>query len=488
MVEAAQDAPTRSTFVFTALGIFLIVFAVRLAFVLTSAPEMPFFDEWDGVIDSMARPLMAHNFSPEFFFRAHNEHTLLWTKLLSYFVLRAGDLQFDNVPVCEISQWFYAIVVATLIAAAAKHLAWCRWPFIAGATLIATLPYGWENIDMGWGNPYYFLLGFSAAAFFLATYSRGSFVDALLLCLSALGAGFAMGSGWSTALLAIVPLVFRVRSGTLSISIAAPMAAMLVASAIVVALFGTHANHATIDWGVVQTLETVLVIAAWFPTWFMLRRLWRSGGDAVDMAFVVFALWGFAQIAAILIGRPTFRLWFPVSRYVEIIGAGAFANLGCLCRLAIVDADKTIWTRLAEIATTATMFLAISCSPIAWHWMNIHADDLHRQEQRLADYIHGGNVGAIEHAPANELAYPSRERLRSFLDAPDVRLALGDRIGTRSTPTAFVAAVRDANAVLVRNGFWLLPLTIGLGLLSLARSRLITSAAPSRAPETYRPL
>jgi hypothetical protein len=194
------------------------------------------------------------------------------------------------------------------------------------------------------------------------------------------------------------------------------------------------------------------------------------------------------QVCAILLGRPAFRLWYPISRYVDVLALSALASIGCLCRLAIVEPVPRVWIALSRIVMGATIVLILAFSPFAWRAMNLRADHQRVQAGQLVRYIHAGDAGAIEHAPADSLPYPQRERLRQLLDAPDVRRILGDKVGTRAAPSVFVGNVRIVNAALANNAIWILPLAIMLALLILRTSRrdVPGAAEPSRARETYR--
>jgi len=103
--------------------------------------------------------------------------------------------------------------------------------------------------------------------------------------------------------------------------------------------------------------------------------------------------------------------------------------------------------------------------------LNQRADNQRAQTALLIRYIHAGDAGAIEHAPADALPYPQRDRLRHLLDARDVRRILGDEAGTRAAPSVFVENVRIVNARLASNALWILPVTTMLGLLILTAPR-----------------
>lgn len=484
---SSPESPVRCPdFVRVLAGLFVLLFPVRLALVLMGAAEIPYYDEWDAIIDRIARPLLSGSFSLQLLFEPHNEHVLLWTKGLSYLLLRAGDLQFDNVPVCEISQFIYASVVATLIALAARNLlpggsggnaaigfppGHIQWWFVASASLAAVLPYAWENIGTGLGNSYYFLLGFSGATIILASAVRGSAGALVLLGSVAIAAGVSMGSGFFAGVAGLLALGLRIRIGTLSARGAAWLAMVLLIATAASAALVVRPGRVHIEWSMLQSVELLLLSLLLTPAWILLLRVWRGRGGNADVAFACIAAWGFMQVCAILIGRPVFRLWYPISRYVDVLALTAFAGIGCLCRLAIAERVPHMWTALSRIVMVATIVLSLAFAPFAWNAMNQRADNQRAQSGRLVAYIHGGDPGAIEHAPADALPYPERDRLRRLLDAPDVRRILGDEVGTRAAPSVFVENARAINATLARHAIWILPLATVLGFLLLTANR-----------------
>lgn len=451
------------------VGLLVLLCCLRIALVLMVAPEIPFYDEWDSVMDLMARPMLAGNFSLTFLLTPHNEHIVFWTKALSYLFLQASDLQFDNVPVCELNQLIYAGIASALITLAAKNLGSFKWWFIISAGIAAALPYGWENIGVGWGNPYYFLLGFSGGAILMASCMRGSLGALVSLGLLAIAACTSMASGFFAAIIVMVIAVLRTRIKTLSVPAGVGMAvAMLPAIAVTITLTAMRNTGTTLSLGVVQLTEFLALLLLWFPTWWLMLQLWHRQGSNADIAFVCIALWGLMQICAILLGRPTFKLWFPISRYVDILAVASFANIGCLCRLAINHPSRWRWRELSRSTLAAVIIVTVALSPMAWHWLNVRADHEREQTQILTRYIHDGDVQAIQNASMEHLPYPIRERLQHLADAEDVRWILGDKIGTRLAPAPFVAGARSFNALLVRHVAWLLPLLVLIGFLSLS--------------------
>ncbi len=445
-------------------GIFVVLFAVRTAMVIAFAPEMPFYDEWDGVIVAMAQPMLAHSPTSAFWLALHNEHVMLWSKALSWLQLRISDVQYDNVPVCEVSQMLYAALAAALIAAAARPLDRHRGAFVACALLIVALPYSWECVIASWANPYYFLIAFSIAAIVLAVRARGASGVALVVACMA-GAELSMGSGAFAGAVVSFAYVLRCRNGDLRVATAWVFSAVVVLATVAIFILLPHAAPVALHWGWLQTGEAVLAMLLLAPAACLLARIVRGRGEPCDIVFVCVAIWGAMQLGAIMLARPEFRLWYPISRYIDVLACMAFASLACLCRLAL--ADGRTWPRLANSALAFGIIAALACSPIAWHWMTRRAGHEAEAALRIERHIRHGDRAAFAQVPQEILPYPDRDRLQLLLDAPDVRHILGDRLGTRPGPSALVAATRRINARLSRNADWLLALAIGSGLLIL---------------------
>jgi hypothetical protein len=130
-------------------ALFVLLAVVRVGMVPGVAPAFPFVDEWYAVVMDMAKPLRHGQFDPFYLLASHNGHPLLWTKLVSLLFLAAGDLQFDNVPVCVFNQIVYALGSAILAWSAATRLGPERGCSCSSQCWSSALPFDWENITMG---------------------------------------------------------------------------------------------------------------------------------------------------------------------------------------------------------------------------------------------------------------------------------------------------------------------------------------------------
>jgi hypothetical protein len=226
-----------------------------------------------------------------------------------------------------------------------------------------------------------------------------------------------------------------------------------------------RAGRVPAEWSLLRSAELLILLLLLSPAWILLVRVWRGQGSNAHVAFICVSVWGVLQVCAILLGRPAFRLWYPISRYLDVLALTAFAGIGCLCHLAIAEPVPRAWTALSRVVMAASIVLTLAFVPFAWHAMNARADHQREQAGRLVRYIHAGDTAAIENAPADALPYPLRDRLRRLLDAADVRQILGDEVGARKAPSVLVDNARAVNTVLAGHALWILPLATMLGLL-----------------------
>lgn len=442
------------------LALLVAIATVRVSLAMYAATPLPFYDEWPAMIDQIARPMLAHTLHPGMLLATHNEHVLAPTRLLEWSLLRANDVQYDNTQVCALNQILRAALAATLIVLALPAFARMPRLFAGAAAAFAAIPYDWENIGMGFANSYFLLVGFSVFTIVAAARMQRIVSGALALSALALLADVSMGSGFFAAGIGFLIVAVRWRRRDLAAPAALVFAVMLaICTGVGVALTWRATGAASI--GALQALQIALALLAWIPTgvlgWSCLRS---RTPDRCALALFGVSLWGLVEILAIIAMRPEFRLWLPISRYMEILGVAAFANLGCLLRAARHAPLLRLPVRWALPAFAGAIVLG---APYATAWFDWHAGELSAQAQRLRQYVREGNFAVLADAPAVERAYPSLEYLHGELDAADVRQILGDQYGTRPRPAVLTAAWRGLGAGL---GAWRWPIWLIAVMLS----------------------
>ena len=429
-MSATAAAPRRLA-TWQAIGaLFALIAIVRIGMVLAFAPAFPFIDEWEAVVVGMAKPLRHGQFDPAYLLASYNGHPLLWTKLISLFFLRLDGLQFDNVPVCVFNQIVYALGSATLAWSAAVRLGPERGWFLFVAMLVIVLPFDWENITMGWGNPYAILSFFSVGLIVACGCARATVANMIGIGILGAAAALSMGSGLVAPLIGAAMLLWRMRLGELSGMRAAGTSAFLVACAWIGFVIGhtTRVTGQDAAWSSVHLAELALLLVCWLPAWLHLRRYLGGERSRLDLVILCVAAWAFVQIAAMILERPRyFRLWLPISRYMDIIPIGMFAVLASLCRLTASRQGLPLGLPRAT-ARRALILAAIGVmlvSPLAIYWQ-LRWAELHRdQAQVMRAYLKTRDPRILADAPDSSLAYPSRERLKTLLDDPDTQAIIG---------------------------------------------------------------
>jgi hypothetical protein len=415
--------------------LFLPIAAIRVAMVLLFAPAIPYYDEWDGVVLGMAKPLLHHAFDPAFLLASHNGHPLFWTKLVHLAFLAAAGLRFDNVPVCVLNQFAYALAAAMLMRSVAARLGANGGWFLLVAALVLSVPFGWENITMGWNNQYLIATVFGIGLIVVCAHTNARARG--MASIIALGAASAvsLASGLVAPLVGSGILLWRSATREIGRLRAACLCAVLAVCALLGFAIGrtSHAEGADTPLGATQFAELALLAVCWLPVWLHARRCFRGPRTAFDLAVIGAGCWAFAQIAAMILLRSHFRLWLPISRYLDIIAIGMLAVLVSLCRIAHDTRGPPFGLR-ANTARRALMVAAVTAalaSPLAFVWQWRAAADHRNQEQLIRDYLVTRDPQLLRAAPQGSLAYPTAERLRTMLDDPDVDFIIGEAIARR---------------------------------------------------------
>jgi hypothetical protein len=97
-------------------------------------------------------------------------------------------------------------------------------------------------------------------------------------------------------------------------------------------------------------------------------------------------------------------------------------------------------------------------------------------------HVHHADAGAIALADSSILPYPDRDMLKAHLDDPRVRRILGDRIGDRRGPAAFVSGSRRVEGWLGDHARVLMPAAIMVALVFLAAAFHRRPATLAAAP------
>jgi hypothetical protein len=422
-----------------------LAFGAKLMLIGKYGTDIPFWDEWDAVGDVLLTPRAHGDLHAANFFIHHNEHRIVFTRLLSY-ALAVGNNQWDAMLEMTVNAAIHAGFCAALVMLAGRFLTGAR---LAAMALITTAlfcaAFDWENTLQGFQSQFYFLewgaLGMFVFCAPAVPLSRRWWIG--WLC--GLASLVAMASGFLAAAALIVLLALRAaseRRWERRDTLAAAMLGVLCVGGL---LLNTHVAghdrykaHSPSEW-----LVGVEKLLSWplpeFPAAFLLvqapmvvlmakriRARNLRGGENMLMAL---AFWSWLQIAALSYGRVNYGVGSP--RYTDLLAVGAFAS-GVALFLVWKESKKGIVAGIAGIAWIFLFAVGI--------WRQDHyarASVLAQfpaiksaERRHLTAFLADGNADEIETAPANELPYPSPERLVEFLSEPGIKAMLP--VGIRS--------------------------------------------------------
>ena len=192
---------------YTALAV-LFVFAMRAHWIDGSVSRLAYWDEIPAELVAEARrgPGEVPGFAE--LIRPHNEHRVLWQRLLAHWLVEANDRVWDS-RVRAMTNATFAALYAGLLAHAFRaghggrtgHLLF--WPSIA---LVAS-PIAYQNMIFGFQTSFHLQMLFSIVAFAGLAGSRWTKASWWIGLAAALAAIFTNGSGFFTAPILLVWIV-----------------------------------------------------------------------------------------------------------------------------------------------------------------------------------------------------------------------------------------------------------------------------------------
>lgn len=424
------------------LGLFFIIFGAKLSVIGKFGSDLPFGDQWDGEARTVYLPCFEGRLTPASFFTPHNEHRIVFTRLLNLGLLLWNG-QWDARLQCVVNAALHGAILVFLLVWSRRHLG--PWAAVAAFLLlidVAAPPVVWENTLRGFHSQFYFLLGFSLAAMWLLLASPAWSWRWWLAVACALAAVFSMGSGFFCVLPVLALLASRLwfdRAGwraqlpTVSLCcVVAGIGWMLRTDVPEHIPLYAHSLHDfsiaflhSAAWPRIKNMP--LAPLAYLPLGILCWQWWRRKG-AVETAhqFVLAGgLWALLQTAATAYARGADGA-LPVNRYGDVAAAGMIFNglalvlffkeplhgrglrrllyvlAGAWCAALITG----VWFR-AHVAFKAEL-------PSIRHWSQT-------AEMNVQTYLRTGRF--VDSDPLS-LPYPKADRLASMLDLPSIRAIL----------------------------------------------------------------
>lgn len=432
--------PLNPIFLLTVLLIPMM--AVRAYLVLTYGSSGPFWDQWDAEFDNLLLPFLRGELGAGHFFSAHNEHRILFTRLISLGLFTANSNQFDAKVEMLLNVLPHAAAIGTMAWICLRTLPATARPLLAiGVFVLAASPLDWENLIAGFQNQFFILALFSVVTAWLASADVLGHNRLMAMVLCAGMALFTMASGVFAAAAAAGLLIQRLsaadvdrRQGVIALIL---MLAIAAAGLLIMpkppqgdslnahsAEQFLHALKNTLAWPLSPSWISAAVL--WLPSATLIvlmvnRMLARAEAPRGERFSFAIAGWVLVQAAAMAYSRGGEVQNGVTSRYTDLLILGVINNLWLVLYASFRhDSRWSSWGRtlvpVAFIGWTALglypNFLTAKAS------MEERSRAGSSQERILASYLRDGDLNALRVAPGR-FPYPDAERIARVLSADD---------------------------------------------------------------------
>ena len=422
-----------------AVAVFLGVLGQKLALIERYGSDLPYWDAWDGEADLLFRPAAEGHFPWSIWLSAHNEHRILFTRILAYGLFRANSGQWDA-RLEGVANAVLASTVASLLflLAAGPLPKRLRAPLALLVTVLLGSRLSFENTLAGFQSQFYFLLLIPGAHLWASTTSRPWSARWWLSFGLGLASLVTMASGLlSAAAVAALLGLEAARDRVLT----RDRIVMLGANSLLLGLgWLLKVDRPYHDFLKAATpaawLDAFLHQLAWPSAWSVasclaalplglaLLALARGREVPYPRTLTAFALWGWLQCAAIAYARGGVDHGHA-SRYTDLLSSFVVINTVLLAVLA--GAGKTPRSRRV-LAGLAVLSVSVSLWGVARETRKVTHDDLEpmrgMNEARLSsvrEFVKEPGPAFYRREPWTELPYPSAERLGSLLSNPTIR-------------------------------------------------------------------
>lgn len=436
---------------FVSLSVFLVIAGSRLWLVTHFGNELPLFDQWGAEGEALYKPYLAGNLHVASFWAPHNEHRIIFTRLLalSLFIING---QWDAHLQMVVNALIYACVGGAMTLLFARKLTLLPYLCVSVATaLLLSLPVGYENTLWGFQSHFYLLIGFSLAAIWLLTEYRPMSMPWCAGSGMALCALFTLGSGVLVPFAVIVAVIVSMPGSglTLKKNISRNAATLLICSALLLIYIYITPDSAGENRFKADSLAAFFKAFLRCTGWPNYRMEWWSlanwlpfllflcvylkknpySRSATGLFTLTLGLWVLGQEAATSYARNSLVM---VSKYLDLYAfallTNIFAMLYCFSRFRGRPARIfllgvfSVWMA----GNTAGVYRVSSqaMGNLAGRYVNAR-----KQVENVAAFLADGDIARIEQGLTNRYQIPmSIEGFETFLSDPVIRSILPESV------------------------------------------------------------
>lgn len=480
-----HHTPSMNSRALAVTSCFLMLYGAKCWAIASYGSDTPFGDQWRAEADLLFRPYLGGSLGISDLFAHHNEHRILLTRLVA-----VGELWANGTwsPVLQmlVNALVHVAAVVALVAAASRLLSTgALIALVLFATVVAALPFGWENTLGGFQLQFYLLILLALASLLVLYDARAWSPRWCVGLLIGVTGYFAMASGAMTvaaaAVLTLAHLIVGRRAGAREwtglaglVAIAAVMILDVPASvaagagsieqAFAAAVKGASWPLAAHHWS--TAAETIGALFVQAPLIAMAVRLLRERPDVSDRRWFLLALglWIALQLVAIAHSRGSA---VTAPRYLDLFVFGLLVNGACAFVLA--ESRRSPRGDFFAIGALGCWLIAVlyGGGQKALSFLPLQLAEYAAAEQIRTDnlkaYLATGDFAHLRDKPPFHTPSAAPDHVAAVVNDPAIRAVLPPSLFGRAEATP----LRDA---VLKIGPMLTP--IGLALLALALAAL----------------
>ena len=426
------------------LALFALILGGKLLLIERYASDLPYWDQWDAEGELLIHPYMSGQLKSVHFFRPHNEHRPLFTRVLALGLFVVNDHQWDARLQMVVNAALHATCALLLLSLARRFLSSIGLGlFVILTALFFAMNVSWENTLAGFQSQFYFVLLFTCLHLGCTWLARPRSLAWWLAPLAGAANLFSMASGLlsAAAILAITCLAAaRDRRLTRDNAFVLAANALLVGAGWLLknempghAFLKAQSAGGWMDAWLHQLAWPVVTGngPAWFavigllPPLVLLFFYWRRKVDGpIALILLSLCVWTVLQTMAIAYARGGVEHGYA-SRYADTLAFGVLVNLLALAFVA------TQVTGQRKLQVSLVLLVLIDLGGLWRESIGFNRANLHMQPElttarvtSVREYLLHRPASFFQKTPWNELPYPSAKQLAYYLDKPDIRAAL----------------------------------------------------------------
>lgn len=495
----------------------LIIFGAKLLLIQRYGSIAPFGDQWDGEANDIFIPFINGTLSWANLLKPHNEHRILFTRLLDMALLASTGVWLVPLQLVANACIHMIVITGILYVATAGIKESVHKIFAALSSLaIFCIPYGWENSLWGFQSQFYFVAGFSLVAVLLLGTSRPFSAPWAAGLLSAVAAYFSMASGLLALPAALLVIVWRWLGERRMPSGREILGAAVIATLLLLEhqlMFRPPHQQDLAAHSLSEFVAALVGVASWpFPSPFGLlmyvplagiaaTQIWplRNSASRHGWIYICFGAWILTQWAAIAYARPAGSM---SSRYMDIITLGPvlaiYSTIHFGERLSSYGAVPARLAGTLSLVFAACILAAgVVASKPAFQGAHHRGAIYKNHVATLRKYIATQDVAILQRQFPGETPYRAPERLASLVDNPAIRAILPTGLTDKPErpdkflPSWFSLTVRFILTTLLQSGQFFVGFGVGLALafwgnwalqpirIKISRSQPLRTAVPA---------